>query len=77
MYIFIHNKIFAITNISKNKSAFYYIYCRESEDTMLLILKEIYSNMGVESDRQLPQQTMTIERPVVSNFTKDMKNITE
>lgn len=54
------------------------IYCnRESEDTMLLILKEIYSNAGVESDRQLPQQTMTIERPVVSNFTKDMKNITE
>lgn len=35
----------------------------ESEDTMLLILKEIYGSMGVESDSQIPQQTMTIERP--------------
>lgn len=35
----------------------------ESEDTMLMILKEIYSNLGVQSDNQIPQQTMTIERP--------------
>lgn len=35
----------------------------ESEDTMLMILKEIYSSMGLKSDSQIPQQTMTIERP--------------
>ena len=39
------------------------IFCyRESEDTMLLILKEIYSSMGISVDSQIPQQTMTIER---------------
>lgn len=36
----------------------------ESEDTALLVIKEIYSKMGVEPDRQIPQQTLTIERPV-------------
>ncbi|XP_077292886.1 uncharacterized protein LOC143915940 [Arctopsyche grandis] len=46
----------------------------ESEDTMLLILKEIYSNLGVETDRQLPQQTMTIERPVASNLPSISKS---
>lgn len=35
----------------------------ESEDTMLLILKEIYGSMNVQPDNQIPQQTMTIERP--------------
>lgn len=35
----------------------------ESEDTMLMILKEIYGSMGIKSDSQIPQQTMTIERP--------------
>ena len=35
----------------------------ESEDTMLLILKEIYSNMNVTADDKIPQQTMSIERP--------------
>lgn len=29
---------------------------------MLLILKEIYSSMGIQTDAQLPQQTMSIER---------------
>ncbi|XP_065074258.1 proline-rich protein 36 isoform X2 [Ochlerotatus camptorhynchus] len=41
----------------------------ESEDTMLFLMKEIYSNMGVQSDSQIPQQTMTIERPRVSTPT--------
>lgn len=38
------------------------INIRESEDTMLLILKEIYGSMGIQTDAQLPQQTMSIER---------------
>ncbi|KAF2879623.1 hypothetical protein ILUMI_26536 [Ignelater luminosus] len=38
----------------------------ESEDTMLLILKEIYSSMGIGADNQIPQQTMRIERPCPS-----------
>ncbi|XP_044765161.1 SEC23-interacting protein [Coccinella septempunctata] len=36
----------------------------ESEDTMLFILKEIYSTMEVKPDSQIPQATMTIERPL-------------
>ncbi|KAL2716185.1 SEC23-interacting protein-like isoform X1 [Vespula squamosa] len=35
----------------------------ESEDTMLMILKEIYGSMGIQTDAQLPQQTLSIERP--------------
>lgn len=35
---------------------------RESEDTMLLILKEIYGSRGIQTDAQLPQQTLSIER---------------
>lgn len=35
----------------------------ESEDTMLMILKEIYGSIGVQADSQIPQQTLTIERP--------------
>lgn len=38
----------------------------ESEDTILLMLKEIYSSMGATSDSQIPQQTMTIERATPS-----------
>lgn len=38
----------------------------ESEDTILMLLKEIYSTMGVTTDNQIPQQTMTIERPTPS-----------
>lgn len=38
----------------------------ESEDTMLFILKEIYSTMEVNPDSQIPQPTMTIERPLDS-----------
>lgn len=35
---------------------------RESEDTMLLILKEIYGSRGIQTDAQLPQQSLSIER---------------
>ncbi|XP_037936415.1 mucin-4-like [Teleopsis dalmanni] len=39
----------------------------ESEDTILFIMKEIYSGLGVSPDSQVPQQTMTIERPSSQN----------
>lgn len=29
---------------------------------MLMILKEIYGSTGIQTDAQLPQQTLTIER---------------
>lgn len=38
------------------------IYFRESEDTMLLILKEIYGSRGIQTDTQIPQQSMSFER---------------
>lgn len=38
------------------------IYFRESEDTMLLMLKEIYGSRGIQTDAQLPQQSMSVER---------------
>ncbi|XP_011505031.1 PREDICTED: SEC23-interacting protein isoform X2 [Ceratosolen solmsi marchali] len=34
----------------------------QSEDTMLMMLKEIYGSMGIQTDAQLPQQTLSIER---------------
>ncbi|KAM3955523.1 phosphatidic Acid Phospholipase A1 [Aphomia sociella] len=34
----------------------------ESEDTMLLILREIYSSLGVQPDCTVPQQSMTVQR---------------
>ncbi|XP_043490009.1 uncharacterized protein LOC122516344 isoform X2 [Polistes fuscatus] len=39
----------------------------ESEDTILMILKEIYGSMGIQTDAKLPQQTLTIERPSLSS----------
>lgn len=35
----------------------------ESEDTILFIVKEIYSSMGIEADKEVPQHTLKIERP--------------
>jgi len=35
----------------------------ESADTILFIMKEIYSTMGIEADKEVPQQTLKIERP--------------
>lgn len=51
---FFNEYIFALTS---------HVCYWESEDTMLLILKEIYSSMNISPDNQIPQQTMTIERP--------------
>ncbi|XP_029179225.1 SEC23-interacting protein-like isoform X2 [Nylanderia fulva] len=50
---YINEYIFALTS---------HICYWESEDTMLLILKEIYGCRGIQTDAQLPQQTMSIER---------------
>ncbi|XP_028159172.1 uncharacterized protein LOC114351976 isoform X2 [Ostrinia furnacalis] len=38
----------------------------ESEDTMLLILREIYDCMGVQPDCTVPQQSMTVQRTRVA-----------
>ncbi|XP_055585079.1 mucin-2, partial [Uranotaenia lowii] len=54
---FINEYVFALTS---------HVCYWESEDTMLFLMKEIYSSMGVQSDSQIPQQSMTIERPVTS-----------
>lgn len=40
---------------------------RESEDTILFMMKEIYTSMGIQTDGQIPQQTLTIERPSSSS----------
>lgn len=40
---------------------------RESEDTTLFIIKEIYSSQGIRTDNQIPQPTMTIERSISRN----------
>ncbi|XP_018399338.1 PREDICTED: phospholipase DDHD2 isoform X2 [Cyphomyrmex costatus] len=50
---YINEYIFALTS---------HICYWESEDTMLLILKEIYGSKGIQTDAQLPQQSMSIER---------------
>ncbi|XP_018313579.1 phospholipase DDHD2 isoform X4 [Mycetomoellerius zeteki] len=50
---YINEYIFALTS---------HICYWESEDTMLLILKEIYGSKGIQTDTQLPQQSMSIER---------------
>ncbi|XP_004922247.3 uncharacterized protein LOC101741044 isoform X2 [Bombyx mori] len=34
----------------------------ESEDTMLLMLREIYADMGVDPDSTVPQQSLTVQR---------------
>ena len=36
----------------------------ESADTILFIMKEIYSSMGIEADKEVPQPTLKIERPL-------------
>uniref|UniRef100_A0A0A1WUX2 Phospholipase DDHD2 n=2 Tax=Zeugodacus cucurbitae TaxID=28588 RepID=A0A0A1WUX2_ZEUCU len=39
----------------------------ESEDTILFVMKEIYTGLSISPDNQVPQQTMTIERPSSRN----------
>ncbi|XP_035891404.1 uncharacterized protein LOC118502834 isoform X2 [Anopheles stephensi] len=52
---FINEYLFALTS---------HVCYWDSEDTMLFLMKEIYSSLGVQTDHQVPQQTMTIERPM-------------
>ncbi|XP_018322614.1 phospholipase DDHD2 isoform X4 [Agrilus planipennis] len=47
-----------------------------SEDTMLLILKEIYGSMNISTDSQIPQQTMTIERTTPQPQTQKAATVT-
>uniref|UniRef100_A0A182QDM0 DDHD domain-containing protein n=1 Tax=Anopheles farauti TaxID=69004 RepID=A0A182QDM0_9DIPT len=54
---FINEYLFALTS---------HVCYWDSEDTMLFLMKEIYSSLGVQTDHQVPQQTMTIERPLAS-----------
>ncbi|XP_058055722.1 SEC23-interacting protein [Anopheles bellator] len=54
---FINEYLFALTS---------HVCYWDSEDTMLFLMKEIYSTLGVQADIQVPQQTMTIERPLSS-----------
>ncbi|KAF7278816.1 hypothetical protein GWI33_007931 [Rhynchophorus ferrugineus] len=51
---FFNDYIFALTS---------HVCYWDSEDTILMILKEIYSSMDIQTDNKIPQQTMTIERP--------------
>lgn len=51
-------------NILQVILVYYYFYicnCRESEDTMLLILKEIYGQMGIAPDSQVPQPILPFD----------------
>ncbi|KFB44117.1 AGAP002379-PA-like protein [Anopheles sinensis] len=52
---FINEYLFALTS---------HVCYWDSEDTMLFVMKEIYSSLGVQTDLQVPQQSMTIERPL-------------
>lgn len=35
---------------------------RDSPDTILFIMKEIYLQLGIQKDSQIPQNSMTVER---------------
>lgn len=65
---FINDYVFALTS---------HVCYWESEDTILLMLKEIYSSMGITSDSQIPQQTMTIERPTNSSMNLSKPSISQ
>ncbi|XP_054005180.1 SEC23-interacting protein isoform X3 [Hylaeus anthracinus] len=54
---YINEYIFALTS---------HVCYWESEDTMLMMLKEIYGSAGIQTDAQLPQQTLSIERATPS-----------
>ncbi|XP_033194388.2 uncharacterized protein LOC117159022 isoform X2 [Bombus vancouverensis nearcticus] len=62
---YINEYIFALTS---------HVCYWESEDTMLMILKEIYGSDGIQTDAQLPQQTLCVERlspsPTLSSSSK-------
>lgn len=48
--------------MDKKQICFLIFVIRESEDTMLLILKEMYGSNGIQADAQMPQQIMSTER---------------
>lgn len=50
---------------------------RDSSDTVLLMVKEIYNSMGILSDEQVPQQSMTIERPVSESPKSRLQTLRE
>ncbi|CAH1183000.1 unnamed protein product [Ceutorhynchus assimilis] len=54
---FFNEYIFALTS---------HVCYWESEDTILMILKEIYTSMNIQTDNKIPQQTMAIEIPLPS-----------
>ncbi|XP_043520205.1 SEC23-interacting protein-like isoform X2 [Frieseomelitta varia] len=63
---YINEYIFALTS---------HVCYWESEDTMLMILKEIYGSTGVQADAQLPQQTLCVERiPPSPSLSSSSKN---
>lgn len=43
---------------------------------MLLILKEIYGSMGIQTDAQLPQQSLSIERVSTPTISAGPSNVT-
>ncbi|XP_073832752.1 phosphatidic Acid Phospholipase A1 isoform X2 [Musca autumnalis] len=55
---FINEYIFALSS---------HVCYWDSEDTILFVMKEIYAGLGISPDSQVPQQTMTIERPSSRN----------
>ncbi|XP_059611672.1 mucin-2 [Phlebotomus argentipes] len=54
---FFNEYIFALTS---------HVCYWQSEDTILFVVKEIYSSLGVQTDNKVPQQSLTIERPTAS-----------
>lgn len=60
--MFVIGKLFQFNDARMGHLIIQSIY-RESEDTLLFIMKEIYTSLGVQTDSQIPQHTMTIERP--------------
>uniref|UniRef100_A0A1L8DYZ9 Putative phosphatidic acid-preferring phospholipase a1 n=1 Tax=Nyssomyia neivai TaxID=330878 RepID=A0A1L8DYZ9_9DIPT len=58
---FFNEYIFALTS---------HVCYWSSEDTILFVVKEIYSTMGVQTDNKIPQQSLTIERPTGSIPTR-------
>lgn len=57
MYTIIYKDKFQPIKIS---SKMYLFLFRESEDTMLLILKEIYGSTGIQTDAQLPALSLQV-----------------
>ena len=43
---------------------------------MLMILKEIYGSMGIQTDTQLPQQTLSIERVSTPSISASPSTVT-